>query len=88
MLHAIAEGLRGRLPELAVLEVRDNGKPLPEAEWDLQDAIGCFDYYAGLAEGLDASGESVAFLMTGSRPPSHACRWALPAPSFPGTTHC
>ena len=60
MLRAIAEGLRARLPELAVLEVRDNGKPLPEAEWDLQDAIGCFDYYAGLAEGLDASGESVA----------------------------
>lgn len=27
-------GIRDRLPELARLEVIDNGKPLPEAEWD------------------------------------------------------
>ena len=52
-LRAIAEGIRKRLPELARMEVMDNGKPLPEAEWDLADAAGCFDFYAGLAEGLD-----------------------------------
>ena len=52
-LRAIAEGIRKRLPELARMEVMDNGKPLPEAEWDLTDAAGCFDFYAGLAEGLD-----------------------------------
>ena len=39
-LRAIAQGIRDRLPELAALEVRDNGKPLPEAEWDLGDAAG------------------------------------------------
>ena len=36
-----------------MLEVRDNGKPLPEAQWDIADAIGCFRYYAELARELD-----------------------------------
>ncbi|MBC9249367.1 aldehyde dehydrogenase [Pseudomonas alcaligenes] len=53
VLRAIAAGIRRRLPQLARLEVRDNGKPLPEAEWDLGDAAGCFDYYADLAEAAD-----------------------------------
>lgn len=60
VLRAIANGIRDRLPELARLEVLDNGKPLPEAEWDLADAAGCFEYYAGLAEGLDAATEAIA----------------------------
>lgn len=59
-LRAIAQGIRDRLPELARLEVLDNGKPLPEAEWDLGDAAGCFDYYAGLAEELDGEVEDIA----------------------------
>lgn len=59
-LRAIAQGIRDRLPELARIEVADNGKPLPEAEWDLGDAAGCFDYYAGLAEALDAEVETIA----------------------------
>lgn len=59
-LRAIAQGIRDRLPELARLEVRDNGKPLPEAEWDLGAAAGCFDFYAGLAEELDGEVEAVA----------------------------
>jgi len=54
-LRAISSGLRARLEGLATLEVRDNGKPLPEARWDIEDAIGCFDYYAGMAETLDAA---------------------------------
>ena len=58
-LRAIAQGIRDRLPELARLEVIDNGKPLPEAEWDLGDAAGCFDYYAGLAEELDGEVEHI-----------------------------
>jgi betaine-aldehyde dehydrogenase len=52
-LRAIADGIRGRRQEIAHLEVIDNGKPLPEAEWDIADAAGCFDYYAGLAEQRD-----------------------------------
>lgn len=60
VLRAIAQGIRDRLPDLARLEVMDNGKPLPEAEWDIGDAAGCFDYYAGLAEALDGEVEEIA----------------------------
>ena len=39
----------------------NNGKPRAEAEIDVGDAVATFDYYAGLAEGLDArQGEPVA----------------------------
>ncbi len=58
-LRAMAQGIRDRLPELARLETRDNGKPLPESEWDLADAAGCFDFYAGLAEELDGEIEEI-----------------------------
>ncbi|MFK0091896.1 aldehyde dehydrogenase family protein [Pseudomonas sp. NPDC090592] len=54
-LRRIAELIRNRSEELARLEVLDNGKPLPEARWDIGDAAGCFDYYAGLAEQLDSN---------------------------------
>lgn len=53
VLRRIADGIRARQDELALLEVRDNGKPLPEAQWDIADAAGCFDFYADLAAGLD-----------------------------------
>lgn len=59
VLRAIAQGIRDRLPELARMEVIDNGKPMPEAEWDLGDAAGCFEFYAGLAEELDGEVETV-----------------------------
>jgi len=52
-LRRIAELIRERSEDLARLEVLDNGKPLPEARWDIGDAAGCFEYYAGLAEQLD-----------------------------------
>jgi len=48
-LRAIADGIRARQTALAELEVLDNGKPLPEADWDIADAAGCFDFYAALA---------------------------------------
>lgn len=56
-LRAIAEKIEERRHSLARLEVTDNGKPLPEALWDIDDAAGCFRYYAGLAEELDAKPE-------------------------------
>lgn len=52
-LEALADELQGSQDELSTLEVRDNGKPLPEAQWDIGDAIACFRYYAGLASELD-----------------------------------
>jgi betaine-aldehyde dehydrogenase len=58
VLRRIGKGIRDRIDELAQLEVRDNGKPLPEALWDLGDAAGCFEFYAGLAEKLDENAET------------------------------
>lgn len=55
-LRAIGTAIRNRLDQIAELEVQDNGKPLPEAQWDIGDAAGCFEYYAGLAEELEAYG--------------------------------
>jgi betaine-aldehyde dehydrogenase len=57
VLRRIAQGIRERQQELAELEVRDNGKPLPEALWDIGDTAGCFDFYADLAEDLDSHRE-------------------------------
>lgn len=52
-LNAIAAGILSKRDEFALLETLNNGKPLPEAEWDIDDVIGCFKYYAELAEKLD-----------------------------------
>jgi betaine-aldehyde dehydrogenase len=57
ILRAIATGIRQRQDTLAELEVRDNGKPLPEALWDIADTAGCFDFYADLADDLDGHRE-------------------------------
>ncbi|MDX3975190.1 aldehyde dehydrogenase family protein [Shinella sp.] len=61
-LRAIANGIRARQAEIARLEVLDNGKPFPEADWDIADAAGCFDFYAGLAEELDGNPEETIAL--------------------------
>jgi betaine-aldehyde dehydrogenase len=66
-LRAIAEGIRNNKEDLARLETMQNGKPLPEALWDMDDVAACFDYYAGLAEDLDQRLET---------------RIALPHPDF------
>ncbi len=55
-LRRIAAGIRENLHQLSALETRDNGKPLPEAQWDIEDAAFCFDYYADLAEADAAEG--------------------------------
>jgi betaine-aldehyde dehydrogenase len=49
-LRRMAALLRDHKPYLARVETMDMGKPIDEAEWDLDDVAGCFDYYAGLAE--------------------------------------
>jgi betaine-aldehyde dehydrogenase len=50
VLRRIADIIRARRESLAVLEVSDNGKPIAEALWDIDDTAGCFAYYADLAE--------------------------------------
>uniref|UniRef100_A0A7S0WPS2 Aldehyde dehydrogenase domain-containing protein n=1 Tax=Chlamydomonas leiostraca TaxID=1034604 RepID=A0A7S0WPS2_9CHLO len=57
-LRAIAAQIREKKPLLAQYETADCGKPIDEAEWDMDDVAACFDYYAGLAEGLDAKKET------------------------------
>lgn len=61
-LRRIASLIRDRQQTLAELEVRDNGKPLPEALWDIGDTAYCFDFYADLAEQLDAQQEKTVAL--------------------------
>ncbi|MFN3266203.1 MAG: aldehyde dehydrogenase family protein [Deinococcales bacterium] len=56
-LFAIAEGIKAHKEELARLETLQNGKPLPEALWDIDDTAACFEYYAGLAKTLKVESE-------------------------------
>ncbi|KAB2950997.1 MAG: aldehyde dehydrogenase family protein, partial [Rhizobiaceae bacterium] len=56
IVRAIGRLIAERKEELAALEVRDNGKPLPEALWDIGDAAYCFEYYADMAEAAEAAG--------------------------------
>ncbi|MFN3625377.1 MAG: aldehyde dehydrogenase family protein [Hyphomicrobium sp.] len=53
ILRAIAAGIEAEKQSLAEMEVRDNGKPLPEALGDIADAAYCFNLYASYAEELD-----------------------------------
>ncbi|XP_020203480.1 betaine aldehyde dehydrogenase 1, chloroplastic [Cajanus cajan] len=53
-LRAIAAKITEKKPQLAKLEAIDCGKPLDEAAWDIDDVAGCFEFYADLAEKLDA----------------------------------
>ena len=53
-LGAIASKIEEQKQAIAEIEVRDNGKPLPEALWDVGDAAYCFNLYATYAEELDA----------------------------------
>lgn len=47
-LYKIASKIEEKRDELAKIDTLDNGKPLREAECDIDDAAACFKYYAGL----------------------------------------
>ncbi|MGE8544030.1 MAG: aldehyde dehydrogenase family protein [Acinetobacter johnsonii] len=49
-LTKIADGLEENKADLILLSHRNNGKPLYEAEIDLEDSIACFRYYADLIQ--------------------------------------
>ena len=57
VLRKIEQLINDSLDDIAALEVKDNGKPFPEAQWDVADAAFCFGYYAELAEQMEASPE-------------------------------
>lgn len=64
-LFKIADVLETKSEELVNLEVMDNGKPLPEAQWDIGDTISCFRYYAEMAKTLDGWKQEIPIKMDG-----------------------
>lgn len=62
VLRRISDIILARKHDLARLEVIDNGKPMPEAVWDMEDTAGCFAFYAGLAEEMDDNPEETIAL--------------------------
>jgi len=53
-LRAIARGVEQQQEQLAQLQTANNGKPLSESRIDIGDVIATFNYYAELADQLDA----------------------------------
>src|ERR1700741_5419673 len=49
VLFRLADKVRQHLPALAELECRNTGKPIVEAEYDINDVATCFVYYGGVA---------------------------------------
>ena len=49
LLLKVSQLMRDSFEEFVELEVKDNGKPRREAEYDVDDAANCFEFYAGLA---------------------------------------
>jgi betaine-aldehyde dehydrogenase len=49
VLFRLSDKIRQNLATLAELECRNTGKPIVEAEYDVNDVATCFEYYGGLA---------------------------------------
>src|SRR6202007_671641 len=49
ILFRLADKIRQNAGMLAELECRNTGKPIVEAEYDINDTATCFEYYGGLA---------------------------------------
>lgn len=64
ILRRIAAGVASGRAQLMQLQSSNNGKPQFEAAIDVDDVIATFEYYAGLAEGLDVRQDSVVELPT------------------------
>ena len=80
VLFKIAEGIRAKARVLAELEVRNCGKPLAEAEFDVADAANCFEFYGGLAtkihgETMNVPANSLSFVV---REPLGVCGQIVP----------
>lgn len=58
LLRKIAQGVSEQREQLMHLQSSNNGKPLFEAAIDVDDVIATFDYYASVAEAMDASQDS------------------------------
>src|SRR6202049_1668759 len=49
LLFKLADKIRKEAPKFAELESRNVGKPIVEAEFDINDTATCFEYYGALA---------------------------------------
>jgi betaine-aldehyde dehydrogenase len=79
-LLKISEKIRASSAKLAELEVKNCGKPLAEAEFDVNDAANCFEFYAGLAtkihgETMSVPANCVSFVV---REPIGVCGQIIP----------
>ena len=50
ILNAIADSVRREADRLAEIDTLDSGKPLSQAEADVEGCARCFEYYAGVAD--------------------------------------
>ena len=50
VLRKMGDEIVARTDMLARLEVRDNGKPLPEAVWDIEDTAAWFPFLCGFSQ--------------------------------------
>ena len=80
LLLRVADKIREQAKPLAELEVRNCGKPLAEAQFDIADAANCFEFYGGLAtkihgETMSVPAESVSFVL---REPIGVCGQIIP----------
>lgn len=64
LLRKIAEGVSAQRDHLMHLQSSNNGKPLFEAGIDVDDVIATFEYYAGVADEMDASQDRPVALPT------------------------
>ncbi|MFM8313061.1 MAG: aldehyde dehydrogenase family protein, partial [Deltaproteobacteria bacterium] len=79
-LFKISELIKRESKRLAELEVRNCGKPLAEAEFDVADAANCFEFYGGLAtkihgETMSVPANSMSFIV---REPVGVCGQIIP----------
>ncbi|MBI4059897.1 MAG: aldehyde dehydrogenase family protein, partial [Elusimicrobia bacterium] len=80
ILFKIGDLIRANAKTLAELEVRNMGKPLAEAEYDVADAANCFEFYGGLAtkihgETMSVPANSLSFVL---REPVGVCGQIIP----------
>jgi betaine-aldehyde dehydrogenase len=80
VLRAIAARIREAAKDLATLEARNAGKPIGDAEWEVEAAAQCFEFFAGAATTLsgrvppvDGSGVSLVL-----RQPVGPCALIVP----------
>ncbi|TFY96017.1 aldehyde dehydrogenase family protein [Pseudomonas nabeulensis] len=64
LLRRIAQGVSEQREQLMHLQSSNNGKPLFEAGIDVDDVIATFEYYAAVAEALDAGQDQPVVLPT------------------------